>query len=282
MAVLARFAVLPLSPTWPFLGPGTQGRPAWPEVGHTSASPLNNVCSVSEEHVFGRMLDRRDGIRRPDRCPNCHRDTSLARLERRTIWPEVSENLVLPDGACVVEDLWLCDFCHHTILELRIFSADHDHGSDVEPDDVILAWPQRAPRELSDAVPADVASFFMEASKAEFAGALRGAGALYRATIECVCDDLGATGKDLYHRIEDLARLGIDSDLISAFHEARTLGNWTLHEGIEFSREEVSDIAELIADAAYIFYDEPERRRAMSASRRSKRDAGLRSHSDGT
>jgi len=216
---------------------------------------------------------RRTYEQRPDHCPNCKHDTALARLDRRLVWPAASENLVLPSGPCVMEDVWACTFCQRTVVELRVYGPDHAHGSDVFPDEVRVVWPPFAPRELSEEVPENVSSLYREASIAERAGALRGAGALYRAAVEQLCTSLGASGSNLRARIENLSKYGVDKEVISDLHEARLLGNWTLHEGIEFTADEVADVAELIAEATYVIYAEPARREMMRNARRTRRSS---------
>jgi hypothetical protein len=68
-----------------------------------------------------------------------------------------------------------------------------------------------------------------------------------------------------------LGSIGVDSDIVRDLHEARLLGNWSLHQGVDFSDEEVDDVAELIAAACYELYEEPARREAMRAARTAKR-----------
>ncbi|MEO8697806.1 MAG: DUF4145 domain-containing protein, partial [Acidimicrobiales bacterium] len=82
----------------------------------------------------------------------------------------------------------------------------------------------------------------------------------------------GCTGKDLYTRIEQLETRGIDRDLVDDLHEARLLGNWTLHEGVEFSPAEVADVSLLIADAVEVLYVQPAAKAMMRDLRRNRRD----------
>ncbi len=51
----------------------------------------------------------------------------------------------------------------------------------------------------------------------------------------------------------------------------RLAGNWSLHEGIEFTAEEVADVAQLIEDAVEILYVQPGRREAMRQARAERR-----------
>jgi hypothetical protein len=78
-------------------------------------------------------------------------------------------------------------------------------------------------------------------------------------------------------KIDDLASKGVEQSIIDDLHEARFLGNWSLHEGVSFSTDQVADVAELISEAVNILYVEPARRAAMRESRKASRDASRRS-----
>jgi hypothetical protein len=114
-------------------------------------------------------------------------------------------------------------------------------------------------------------SLYREASRAESVGALRGAAALYRASVEELVADQNAQGATLYDRVEALVGEGVDDDLVRDLHEARLLGNWSMHEGLEFSAEEVADVASLIADAVHTLYVQPAQREAMRQAREARR-----------
>jgi hypothetical protein len=113
------------------------------------------------------------------------------------VWPNIDDNLVLPSGPCVYEVVLSCTYCERTVVEFHVYGEGHDYGphGDVTPDDVVMVWPTRAPRELDVSVPEVVRSLYSEASIAEFAGASRGAAALYRAAVEELCRAEGVTGK---------------------------------------------------------------------------------------
>ncbi|MGX9886571.1 hypothetical protein [Streptomyces sp. NPDC002276] len=49
-------------------------------------------------------------------------------------------------------------------------------------------------------------------------------------------------------------------DAVRDLDEARTLGNWSLHDGLAFSHEEVSDVASVIEKAVFLVYVQPEQR----------------------
>jgi hypothetical protein len=71
--------------------------------------------------------------------------------------------------------------------------------------------------------------------------------------------------------IDGLLKLGVDQDIVKNLHEARLMGNWSLHAGVTFAPEEVKDVALLIRDAVHELYAEPARRQAMRSAREERR-----------
>ena len=133
--------------------------------------------------------------------------------------------------------------------------------------------PRRTPRVLSETAPESVRSLFGEASLCEDAGAMRGAAVLLRAAVEELVKDQGGTGKDLYAKIASLSgKLG--EDLVRDLHEARLLGNDSIHKGLIYSADEVADVAELVVEAVTLIYVQPEERRRMRELRRARRECG--------
>lgn len=98
--------------------------------------------------------------------------------------------------------------------------------------------------------------------------AYRGAIAMYRAAVEELCKERGATSHKLYDKIEGL-RGQLDEDLIVDLHEARMLGNDSVHDGLTYSPEEVANIAEM----AQTLYIEPAKKAAMREARKQRREA---------
>lgn len=172
--------------------------------------------------------------------------------------------------------LWSCPACEHTcvvFIRRREVRLPDENGKLVlnRFDKPVLIWPARRPRELEDAVPEKVRDLFAEGSVAEQAGALRAAAALYRATIEEICTDRGAQGGNLNQKIEDLKNHDVEVSIVDDLHEARFLGNWSLHEGLTFAADEVADVADLIVEATFVLYVQPEERRRMREARRARR-----------
>lgn len=67
-----------------------------------------------------------------------------------------------------------------------------------------MVSPAESPRELHESAPEEVCSLFAEASTCEKAKAFRAAGVMYRATVEEVVKEQGATGANLYTKIDSL------------------------------------------------------------------------------
>ncbi|WP_436763293.1 hypothetical protein [Streptosporangium sp. V21-05] len=82
----------------------------------------------------------------------------------------------------------------------------------------------------------------------------------------------GATKYKLYDKIEGL-RGQLDEDLIVDLHEARMLGNDSVHDGLPYSPEEVANVAELIVEMTQTPYIEPAKKAAMREARKQCREA---------
>lgn len=145
-----------------------------------------------------------------------------------------------------------------------------------------MVWPSQTPRGLPSEVPESLRSLYAEASICEAAGSMRGAAGLYRAVVEVLAGDQGARTGSLYDKIEALRGRDVDVDIIDSLHEARLLGNWSLHDAVEFSPEEVEDVALLIADAIDQLYVLPAARSAMKAARAARRSSSLSPRSAST
>lgn len=219
----------------------------------------------------GGFYSRTFGDPAPAFCENCRRDTALVRRDSRVIWPEITDNLAPPFGPYTLESVWSCVHCNKATVIFDIY--DEGESQSRSPVATRVVSPDRAPRELDEVVPEGIRSLFREGSVAERAGAMRAAGALYRAAVEALCDDRQCAGSKLFHKIEDLASKGVDVDVVGALHEARLLGNWSLHDGLEFSAEEVADVAQLIEDAVVVLYVQPAERSRLREARRVRRES---------
>ena len=163
-----------------------------------------------------------------------------------------------------------CLFCGKSVVFLEHRSqATEDAAEEVGH---IMVAPATLGVELPDAAPAPVRDCFAEASVCQQAGALRGAAVLYRAAVEELVKEQGATGGKLYDQIESL-RTKLPDDLVQDLHEARMLGNDSIHAGVTYSAHEVADVAGLIQEAVLVLYVQPAEKQAMRDARRSRRAA---------
>lgn len=168
-----------------------------------------------------------------------------------------------------------CLHCHKTVilLETKVrFPSKDVGGIGEERTWRSMVWPAESPRALHESAPEAVRGLFAEASNCEKAKAFRAAGVMYRSAVEELVKDQGATGRDLYSRIDSLnGRL--PAELVEDLHEARMLGNDSIHAGITYSADEVEDIAKLIEEAVLVLYLQPEQKRAMRDARKARREA---------
>lgn len=81
-----------------------------------------------------------------------------------------------------------------------------------------------------DNVPDRIKDAFQEAANCYANGLYVAAAIMIRKTLEEICLDKGATGGNLYQKIENLARtIVIPQDLIALMHDLRLLGNDAAH-----------------------------------------------------
>jgi hypothetical protein len=137
----------------------------------------------------------------------------------------------------------------------------------------VYPQPEQRPRQISSDAPSSVREIFGEAALAEAAGAYRLAGVGYRAVVEQIAKERGATGGNLHARITSLTARGVSQNIVDAFHEARVVGNDAVHDGLAYSSEEIADIAELIDEAIFVLYIQPAQRARMAAARAARRQA---------
>ena len=238
-------------------------------VGIMADGLISQMASGGSEY---RSANRYSAETLVERCPNCLRDTKVRRIDQRLIWPHLTENLAPPLTAYAVEEVWTCLRCDRVFVNLKVFEDGSEQSR--EPIKEVVVYPIAPPRTLPDIAPLSVRSLFEEASVAETAGALRGAAGLLRATVETLLNERGFTQGPLFDKIEKLRDQGVDGDIVDDLHEARFLGNDSLHDGVTFAPEEVGDVAALISDAIDQLYVEPARRQAMRQARKDRRAKG--------
>jgi hypothetical protein len=209
-------------------------------------------------------------------CPNCQTGAALDKEAEARVWPQLESDAAVRRRAAsrsqdkeptgpdfVLSQFWKCQFCGQTAA--LIFLVEYPRDGEFQVTEVRQVWPEMPPRELPVQAPAQVRSLYREASLAEHAGALRGAAALLRAAVEELVRVRGASN------IDGLGAQGVDQDIVRDLHEARLMGNWSLHSGVVFASEEIEDVAILIRDAVHELYVEPARREAMRKAREDRR-----------
>lgn len=224
-------------------------------------------------------LSRRSGL-----CPNCGTNAAFRRDSARKIWPTSSNNheSFYARGS-VIESVWTCLHCERNTTQIHVVTQSpigpvgtNMSGRTVDETSIecttVDVWPRRTPRQLDASVPDDVRSLYEEASLCETAGAMRGAGVLYRAAVEAMAAHQEATGDNLYRRIESL-RTKLGDDLTNHFHEARMVGNDSIHDGTVYAPDEIADIADLLDEACQVLYVQPAERAEMAARRLARREA---------
>ncbi|MFD3553861.1 DUF4145 domain-containing protein [Streptomyces goshikiensis] len=227
---------------------------------------------VNMDLLVNRSLGQRKAV-----CPHpeCAAGVCMQLRDRRQVHPNPSLNLVIQtDGLAVYEELWSCDLCSRGTIEL----VGYDGVSLLQVDEAREAWrrqvwPEPLPRELSPDVPEMVRTLFTEASRAENAGGFRLAGVGYRAAVEEICKDQGATKYTLHDKIEELAARGLPQEVVDAMNEARVVGNDSVHQNLEYAADEIADLAEIIEEAAEILYVEPAKRKRMADARKARSQA---------
>lgn len=134
--------------------------------------------------------------------------------------------------------------------------------------------PPGSARRLPDEAPELMASFFQEAGVCEAVGALRAAGGLYRSAAEAMLDSR-VTGRDIPAKVNQFVQLpevdpSLAEELKATFTDARLVGREALHHGVDYSAQEIGELAELLCDAAEAVFAQPaqrQRRRQRQAQR---------------
>ncbi|MGW4624877.1 DUF4145 domain-containing protein [Streptomyces rubiginosohelvolus] len=234
-------------------------------------------------------------------CPHCNHGVGFSRADRRMVFPELipqrsASGMDFSAGGSsptpqrkrvlrrVEEYVLECQLCEETCVFFAhwgpdIASVTEALQSDQRMGDIKLKvtrlqliFPSQQHRALHEAAPLKMREMFHEGARCESAGALRAAAAMYRAAVEELCADKQAAGGNLFEKIEGLTSKGVSPEIVADLHEARTLGNWSLHDGLSFSAGEVADVALLIEEAVMVVYVQPQERAALRAARKERRD----------
>ncbi|WP_367043900.1 DUF4145 domain-containing protein [Streptomyces sp. Je 1-332] len=209
-------------------------------------------------------------------CPHCAMNTSMqisARQELQCLTRKLADGK--KQNLTLFTVKLTCDYCSANCLFLWTVVDPTKKNAAARYETVGLeqAYPkaESKPRQISSDAPSSVREAFSEAALTEAAGAYRLAGVGYRAVVEQITKDQGASGSSLYNRITSLAARGVSQNIVDAFHEARVVGNDAVHDGLAYSAEEIADIADLIDEAVFILYVQPAQRARMAAARAARR-----------
>lgn len=203
-------------------------------------------------------------------CGHCGYNVSFDRAGSNRIAPKWSPTLSSPmaEGTILVAS-YVCTYCKGvTVLRLDVDGTFEK----ANVRSVKVLYPEPVTRRLDPAIPVKIRSLYEEAALCESNGAVRAAGVIYRAAVEEMCADLSATGNNLYERIEKLSGLGLDATVVEDMHEARMLGNDSIHQGLAYAPDEVADVADLIEEALVVLYVQPAQRAAYRQKRKARRD----------
>lgn len=124
--------------------------------------------------------------------------------------------------------------------------------------------PPGSARRLPDEAPELMVSFFQEAGVCEAVGALRAAGGLYRSAAEAMLDSK-VEGRDIPAKVKKFVQLqevdpSLAEELEATFTDARLVGREALHHGVDYSAQEIGELAELLCDAAEAVFAQPAQR----------------------
>ncbi|MER6928920.1 DUF4145 domain-containing protein [Kocuria palustris] len=219
-------------------------------------------------------------------CPHCGKHVATTTIGHTTIDPawvsycktnpgvleEHPMSLIVDGGTeLVTVETLRCQSCSGLITFLDHLSPDSGPEGQLvmTVDTRTMISPARPPRELPSQAPEAARSLYAEASQCESVGALRGAGVLYRATVEEIVRHQGGQGNDLYKKIDSLQGK-LEAEVIEDLHQSRIVGNESIHYGLTFSADEVGDIAELIYEACHVLYAIPAERQAFRDRRKAR------------
>lgn len=121
-----------------------------------------------------------------------------------------------------------CQGCLDCVLAIALKTAHPNHTTKLT---YLAHYPVGKPNDSVDTnVPEDIAEDFAEAMRCLWIKSYKAAVAMCRRSVEAACHDLGATGGNLYQKIENLASKGVITDPMRRMaHRVRLTGNENLH-----------------------------------------------------
>lgn len=119
-----------------------------------------------------------------------------------------------------------------------------------QDDEVVVSMPPEVIDFDAAHLPNTLLQTLTEAIQCHAAGAYRASAMMVRRLLEEICEDSGATGKDLHHRLQDLrSKIILPEELFEAMSELKAIGNDAAHiEAKQYDRiekDEAEDTIEL-------------------------------------
>lgn len=174
------------------------------------------------------------------RCPHCLHVGTFATAVDGLVWAKYQKNQSRTRGRNMKASLRVCpnSKCHGIIMTIS-------SGSD---------FTQVLPPELIDfeaeGLPIKLLATLREAVSCHAAGAYRASAMMVRRLLEEICEESGATGKDLHARLISLrTKITLPEELFEAMGELKALGNDAAHitakNYTEIGKDESEDSIEL-------------------------------------
>ncbi|BAB53652.1 DUF4145 domain-containing protein [Mesorhizobium japonicum] len=158
------------------------------------------------------------------RCPHCHHAASFSGFDGCSDLRYNVQAKRHPSGATTnTFDIAGMRRCPNTTCRKLVFVMEDKYGE-------IESFPPEVIDFDASNLPSDILSSLEEAIRCHAANCYRASALMVRRTLEELCDNKSATGKDLKTRLAALGTVAvIPSELLSAADELRILGNDAAH-----------------------------------------------------
>lgn len=183
----------------------------------------------------------------PWQCGWCHEPTII---EVRSSWKDKPT----PDR-WFDEHLWTIGRCTKCLQPHAFLQSDNPFAEGWRAKEQVFPVPQQG---LSHEVPESMRETFDEAQRCMSVRAYRAAAVMARSLVEQMANDLGANGRTLHHKLEDLRRKEVlDHRLLEWSTLVKDIGNEGAHETSQsLSQEDATEVlafAEALADYLYAY-----------------------------
>jgi hypothetical protein len=152
-------------------------------------------------------------------------------------------------GVGSIYEIGECNSCNFCVLLHR----------DRISNSIIAIYPNPLPRQTDSRIPPNIRKDLDEALLCLSIGANRGAAALARRAVQSICQDKGATKKELRDQIDELfTNKIITQELKDWSHEVRYVGNDAAHPNSnDVSKEDSEEIIDLLDSLCEVLYVTP-------------------------